>query len=322
MKKLSEVFDVRYGHSLELNRLKKTDSANGIAFVSRKMGDNGISAYVRAVEGIEPARAGELSCALGGNGVLSTFIQDRPFYTGRDTAILIPKKTFSTSELLYYCVCIKHNRPKYSFGRQANRTLGELMLPDQSDFPKWVKRADTSLFEGANAPAKKGKMTLSPTSWKPFQLSALFSIRKGTRLTKATMKLGETPFVGAIDHNNGIAHRISREPNHDANTMTVVYNGSGVGEAFYQPGRFWASDDVNVLYPKFHLTPALGLFVATVLRREKYRFTYGRKWHKGRMEATTIRLPADVGGNPNWKYVERFILTLPFSSQLIMQKAE
>lgn len=317
MKKLSELFDVRYGHSLELNRLNRTDRGTGVAFVSRKMGDNGISAYVEPVQGIEPARTGELSCALSGNGVLSTFIQDRPFYTGRDTAILTPKEKFSPSELIYCCVCIKHNRFRYSYGRQANRTLGEILLPDRSHVPDWVSSADVRMYDGANAPMKNEKIVLNPTTWKPFQLSALFDIKKGKRLTKANMKSGETPFIGAIDHDNGVAHRISGEPIHDAITITVVYNGAAVAESFYQPTRFLASDDVNVLYPRFKgMTPAIGLFIATILRREKYRFTYGRKWHKGRMEATKIRLPAVADGNPDWAFMERFILTLPFSSQV------
>ena len=67
------------------------------------------------------------------------------------------------------------------------------------------------------------------------------------------MNTGETPFIGAIDAHNGQRQRVSAEANHEANTITVNYNGS-VAEAFYQPIPFWASDDVNVLYPKFTLT--------------------------------------------------------------------
>ncbi|MGB2605151.1 MAG: hypothetical protein WBC78_16255, partial [Candidatus Sulfotelmatobacter sp.] len=81
MATVGDLFEVRYGHSLELNRLKPTDSETGIAFVSRKMGDNGVSAFVEAIHALPPAAPGELSVALGGNGVLSTFLQERPFYT-------------------------------------------------------------------------------------------------------------------------------------------------------------------------------------------------------------------------------------------------
>src|SRR5258708_2118860 len=127
MTTVSDLFDVRYGQSLELNRLKLTDSQRGIAFVSRKMGDNGVSAFVQAIDDVPPALPGELSVALGGNGVLSTFLQERPFYTGRDVAILAPKDQLSKAALLYYCMCIKANRYRYSYGRQANRTLRNIV---------------------------------------------------------------------------------------------------------------------------------------------------------------------------------------------------
>src|SRR5580704_10534820 len=105
MAKVSDLFEVRYGHSLELNRLKTVPRMEGVAFVSRKMGDNGVSAYVAPIAGAEPAPPGELSCALGGNGVLSTFLQQEHFYTGRDVARLIPKSKLSPQQLLFYCMC-------------------------------------------------------------------------------------------------------------------------------------------------------------------------------------------------------------------------
>jgi hypothetical protein len=136
---LADVFDVRYGHSLELNRLEQVSSGEGgVPFVSRKMGDNGVAAFVRLVNGLEPAPAGDLSCALSGNGVLSTFVQDRPFYTAFHIACLRPRFSFSHEQLLYYCACIWANRHRYSFGRQANRTLRDLLLPAPSKLPGWV----------------------------------------------------------------------------------------------------------------------------------------------------------------------------------------
>jgi type I restriction enzyme M protein len=72
-----------------------------------------------------------------------------------------------------------------------------------------------------------------------------------------------------------------------------------------------------VLYPRgFKLTPAAGLFICTVIRLEKYRFNYGRKWHLDRMRESVISLPVTQHGNPNWSYMGRYIETLPYSSQI------
>lgn len=153
------------------------------------------------------------------------------------------------------------------------------------------------------------------TSWKKFSLDSLFELKKGKRLTKADMTDGSIPYIGAIDSNNGISAYVGQDAIHTGQTITVSYNGS-VAEAFYQPEDFWATDDVNVLYPKFEMTAEIGLFLCTLIRKEKYRFNYGRKWHLERMKESIIRLPTVENGEPDWNFMKRYIKSLPFSSQL------
>jgi type I restriction enzyme M protein len=179
------------------------------------------------------------------------------------------------------------------------------------------------LIESANpAPVSAARaseiphLSLWDRPWREFRFKALFEVRKGKRLTKADMEEGETPFIGAVEINNGLTGRIAEEPRHLANTITVVYNGNGVAEAFYQPEPFWCTDDVNVLYPNFALSAKIALFLATVIRREKYRFSYGRKWGKERMQESILNLPVDGTGKPDWTFMEAYIDTLPFSADL------
>lgn len=116
--------------------------------------------------------------------------------------------------------------------------------------------------------------------------------KKGKRLTSAEQEDGGNNYIGAIDSNNGIANHISQAPIHKGNTISLSYNGS-VGEAFYQKDPYWATDDVNVLYSKYEkFNEQIGLFIATVLRQEKYKFSYGRKWTLDNMNITIIKLPA------------------------------
>lgn len=151
---------------------------------------------------------------------------------------------------------------------------------------------------------------IDTSNWKPFKMSQLFEIKKGKRLTKADQTPGETVFIGATSNNNGITEYIGQDPIHEGNTISVTYNGS-VGEAFYQPVPYWASDDVNVLYPKgFDLNEKIGLFLCTVIRNEKQMWSYGRKWNKDLMNETTIRLPVTEEGNPNYSYMESYIDSL------------
>lgn len=315
MVKVDDIFEIRYGHSLELNRLKIVARGEGTAFVSRQMGGNGVSAYVERIPGVEPALPGELSCALGGN-VLSTFLQPEPFYCGRDVSRLTAKIDLTDSQKLFYCVCVKANAYRYSYGRQANRTLKDIVVPAVSEIPEYAESAETALFDGAQRPKNPEESPpLDASGWRPFLLQDLFDIKKGKRLTKANMRAGDTPFISATDANNGLRQRVNAKPLHPPNVITVSYNGS-VGEAFYQSEPFWASDDVNVLYPKFDLDSALALFMCAVIRLEKYRFNYGRKWNLERMNDSEIRLPVDAKGKPDWDWMRRYISSQKFSSQL------
>lgn len=158
---------------------------------------------------------------------------------------------------------------------------------------------------------------ISTENWRWFALGDLFDLRKGKRLTKAEQVPGATPFIGAIDKNNGLARRIGQSAIHEGGTITVNYNGNGVAEAFYQPSPFWASDDVNVLYPKFELSPYRAMFIVVLIRREKYRFSYGRKWHLERMKDHKIKLPCTLAGEPDWHVMENYIKALPFSSHIV-----
>lgn len=183
----------------------------------------------------------------------------------------------------------------------------------QEDFEKAVR--DYAVYKSLGGVVSRRKHgELDTAAWRSFKLGELFNIKKGRRLTKGNIKPGDTAFISALDGNNGLRQRIAEEPRHPAGVITVNYNGNGVAEAFFQPEAFWASDDVNVLYPKNQITEAMALFVCAVIRLEKYRFSYGRKWNLERMKQSAVSLPANADGEPDWQFMERYISSLPFSS--------
>lgn len=155
-------------------------------------------------------------------------------------------------------------------------------------------------------------MNINTNTWGWFKLggnSGLFDIRKGKRLTIDKQMDGDIPYIGAIDSNNGVSNHIGQYPIHEGNTISLSYNGS-VGEAFYQPTAYWSTDDVNSLYlheKQGTLNPATGLFVCTILKHEKYRYSYGRKWTLENMKDTMIKLPITPEGKPDWQWMKSYI---------------
>ncbi|MBD8123852.1 restriction endonuclease subunit S [Pseudomonas lutea] len=318
MPKISDLFILDYGHSLELNRLEQSIAPDSINFVGRAARNNGVTARVRPINGIKPAAIGTISVALGGQGGAGVaFLQPSPYYCGRDVMVLTPRKPMTEQEKLWWVTCITANRFRFGFGRQANRTLKDLALPPLADMPTWVENTTPDSYKGAELPASAITVKLDDIArWAPFTLQDLFIIRKGQRLTKANMLPGDTPYIGASDTSNGITARVGQTPIHTSGTISVSYNGS-VAEAFYQPEPYWATDDVNVLYPKnFKLTAPIALFICTMIRMEKYRFNYGRKWHLERMRESVIKLPVTHSGAPDWDHMADYINTLSYSSQI------
>ena len=148
---------------------------------------------------------------------------------------------------------------------------------------------------------------IDTSKWMDFPISTLFDVVKGTRLTKADMRDGETNFIGASAVNNGITAHISNDEHiHPANTITITYNGS-VGEAFYQDRPFWASDDVNVLYPKFAMNRYIAFFIIPVLKKAGQKYAFIDKWKKKDMEKDCISLPVDENHQPDFSYMESYM---------------
>jgi Type I restriction modification DNA specificity domain len=308
---VADLFSIRYGHNLELNHLIRTSRPDGVNFVSRTMSNNGVTARVLAPEGVYPAQPGELTVALGGS-VLTTFVQPEPFIVGRDVAILTARDhTMSVPERLWWSQCISANRYRYNYGRQANRTLASLMLPE--DVPDYVQKAALPDFGGAASAARSAKALPPAISWGSWRLNELFGILKGSRLTKRERRPGTVPFVGTSTANNGIVGYVPGPAQFPAWSITVPYNGvGGVAYAFLQREAFCASDDINVLIPFDTVSAPALLFVCVVLRHERYRYSYGRKWNLERMNKSSIKLPA-AGEHPDWKAMANFIMGLPFS---------
>lgn len=311
---VSELFDVHYGTSLELNALE--ERSEGIPFVSRTGQNNGVSAYVAPVSGVAPLQPGVLSVALGGSP-LSTFLQEQPFYSGRDVATVRPKAPMSRDVMLYYATCLQANRYRFSYGRQANRSLAGMLVPALTEIPTWAIAAartpGTMLHrlaqEGGGLPSPT-KRSLPTLGWRPFSIESLFEVESGKPLTKDAMVPGQTPFIGATEQNNGVTAYIESPALQTAGTISVSFDGS-IGQAFYQPMPYWPSEKVRVLKPRSPITRDAAIFLATLIRLEQFRYNYGRKWKLDTMKATKLNLPVTAEGRPDWNAMEAVVRGCP-----------
>jgi len=155
---------------------------------------------------------------------------------------------------------------------------------------------------------------ISEKHWKPFLISDVFEIKSGKRLTKSDMKLGDKPFIGATDSNNGITAFTSDINNSEAsNLLGVNYDGS-VGEVFYHPYKAIFSDSVKKLKVQ-HIVgnKEIYLFLKQSILQQKVKYQYGYKFNANRMKRQKILLPINSENKPDFDFMEKYIKNLEFS---------
>lgn len=313
--KLSNLFDIKYGNGFELYNLRsyKKRIKNIIPFVARTAKNNGISAFVEIMDDVMPFQGGLITVSVSGS-VLEAFLQPERFYTGFHILVLYPKYDMSTIEKLYYCQCIRANKYKYSYGRQANKTLKDILVPEF--MPNEFANIDYEKLNTLNSQSIINQdFKLDTSSWQSFDLKTLFEVKGSKTIPLLELEeygKGKYPYVTTQATNNG-AEGFYDYYTEGENMLTV--DSAVLGYCSYQPLPFSASDHVEKLIPKFEMNVYIALFIVTVINAEQYRYNYGRKCSQKRMKKTYIKLPSK-NEKPDFEFMENYIKSLPYSSSI------
>jgi len=168
-------------------------------------------------------------------------------------------------------------------------------------------------------------LTLSRNKWEDFEIKKIFDIKLGNPIHKNTIEVFSEnkqkeylAYVTRTTTNNGIEFYVDR---HLVDNLKIIEKnkitiGAEGFKAFYQNQDFITGNKVNILYNKY-LNEFSGLFLCAVLNLEiGKKFSYGRGLVKSRLENLIIKLPVDRKGNPDWKFMEDYIKSLPYSGSI------
>lgn len=315
--KVKDIFDLIPGNSFELMDMGKSENAN-INFVSRASTHNGVTGVVDEIDGCKPFSAGLLTVALSGNGVCSSFVQTKPFYTAYHVMVLSPKVKLTFNEKMYYALCIKQNSYRYAWGRQANKTLKDIDLPDI--IPAWV---ETTPIVPISTSVKETHHPLEHKNFKEFLLGDIFDVKYGVNLELLNCTVADfndpdaINFVARTSQNNGVVAKvkiidgITPQP---AGVLTCAGGGS-VLSTFVQTDPFYSGRDLYLLIPKYPMSLFAKLFCCTIIEANKYRFSYGRQANKT-LPTLCLKLPATADGAPDFKYMDAYMKSLPYSDRI------
>ena len=310
---------------------KKDSELNGlIPIYSSESSNNGIIGYCNHTPHWKVSESTPRYLIFGDH--TRTFnIAEKDFCIADHVKVLIPKQIMSVRVLLYIITIWKKAIPNLGYARHWSVAKNvKILLPisrdgniDFSYIEERVRELEEERVRELEAYLCAAgfsdcSLTLAEREAlnkfmggvvrnKSFEINTLFHIKKGTRLTKASMEEGTINFIGASASNNGITAKIGNTGHiHSAGTITVSYNGS-VGESFYQISEFWASDDINVLYPKFKMSESLALYMLCPIRKKGQGYGYAYKWKKEIMEKDSICLPVTDDGAIELMFMETYI---------------
>lgn len=230
---------------------------------------------------------------------------------------------------LFIATILCQERPKYSFGRKWKTHLRDtvIKLPQNEDgTPDWLfmeQYVKTLKYKPVSTLSNGGKNTFDVTKWKPFKVKDIFEVKYGINMELNACIIADDDdedainFVARTEENNGISAKVKlvegKTPQ-PAGTITCAGGGS-VLSTFLQPEPFYSGRDLYLLIPKAEMSDYTKLFCITVLKANKYRYSYGRQANIT-LPHLELMLPVDEDGNPDYLFMESYMKALPYGDRI------
>ena len=353
---LFEIENCKCGNAGEL------DDGIDINYIGAKKSDNGVMRSVSLEGNSELVSKGHgiMFICDGEGSVGYTNYMDSDFIGSTTTSIGYDDALTETNAMFLVSV-LDSEKFKYSYGRKyrKNLTSAIIYLPvqqnangsiiidssckysDEGYVPDWqfmecyIKSLHHKPITTKN---KLGRTSdLKVNEWKEFRVGDLFTVE----LSKGDIKAdesdeGEIILISSGEKDNGVVKHIDRAGDGKAE----VFDGNKItvdmfGNVYYQPEQFYAVSHgrVNILSAKFDLNISIGLFIATVIGKEKFKYSYGRAIYSDEAFEMIIKLPvqqnadgsifidssckySDEGYVPDWQFMENYIKALPYGDRL------
>ncbi len=165
---------------------------------------------------------------------------------------------------------------------------------------------------------------LDTSTWKAFLFGELIdAIYKGKAHTKEEIGGSSfgTPFVTRTERNNGVDAFAGNTDGLRVEKGGALVVGDTTATITYQPNDFICGDHMVVVRAAW-INRSTGLFVATLLNNERYRYSYGRAFVMDLIQGTRIRLPAKTDGTPDWQWIEAYMQSVSQSAPISKNSAK
>ncbi len=327
---IGKIFNIQ-STSSGIDRAKIIPKTGTIPYITRSEKANGYDSFISEQD--EKYKKNDANVITIGLDTQTVFYQPYEFYTGQNIQILT-NPNLNKYNACFVIPLLKIQMKKFNWGGNG-ATLTRLRrskiiipstkagTPDFLFMEEYIKRKEKEKIGNYKdylenrieefEPIEK-IISFSEKKWAGFEIRDIFVIDAGKRLTKADMKKGQTPFIGASDSNNGITEYVSNiNSSADSNVLGVNYNGSVV-ENFYHPYQALFSDDVKRFSLRnHHGNKYIYLFLKTLILKQKNKYQWGYKFNEDRMLKQKILLPIDTNQEPDYLYMEQYMKQLEYN---------
>lgn len=284
---------------------------------------------------------------------------------GDSAKILLLDEDIASVELYTFLqTLLTANRFKYAYGRKVTESKymsDVIKLPietnedgspivdasrkysDDGYVPDWawMENYIKSLHHKPLTTKNKNTQKLNVTEWQEFYISrtptqsGLLDIENCKCGSAGNLDDGnDINYIGAKKNDNGVMRKVVREESlvSKGNGIMFICDGEGsVGYTNYMDEDFIGSTTTSIGYDE-SLNPYIALFLVSILDKEKFKYSYGRKY-RAHINEVVIKLPIQRNINglpvidtskkyskegylPDWTFMENYIKTLPYGDRL------
>lgn len=159
-------------------------------------------------------------------------------------------------------------------------------------------------------------MKLNIDTWKEFRLGALFTeMYKAEAHVKGDLECYNSPlentirFISRTEMNNGCDCYVLNNDITGIEEGNAIAIGDTTATCFYQSDKFVCGDHMVICRADW-LNLYTALFILSILKQEKYKYSYGRAFKMDLISSTMIKLPATPDNKPDWDFMEKYIKSL------------
>lgn len=319
--KVSSLFSLETKNNItNAKKLEKGD----YPLISAKKMKNGVDTFVTTDKLNEKHAITWNKQGNGGAGL--SFYQPTVFANKSTVFVLRPKYEMSKYHMNFIVSLLNRYHGIFNHGYALTQDrFEELLIPlpidesgnlDLEIIEKHMKDIENKKISRYNQILKRKLETitfkelpaLNEKEWQEFYISDIGTIESGIYVYTKQRVQGEIPYVSSTSQNNGVSDYIgNNNKTLESNCISINRNGS-VGYAFYHPYPALYSYDCRKL--RINKNKYVSLFITNQIKAQKEIYNYGYKMGTDRLKRQRIMLPSDDKGNPDYKYMEQYMINL------------